>query len=253
MNTIAIIGYGHLGKALKRGLLRSGVQKELIFVANNQKATKKVVSSSDIIFLTVKPKVVHEVVYSIKDLISDKLLISAAAAVSVSQIKKSSGNKNLKIIRIMPNIPIAYQSGVIGLYANSYVLPTEKKKIVRILAALGSVIECKKESELDAFTVLGGSGPAIAAFCIMLLIKAGKKLGLSKQVSEQIALQTCKGTITVLQESRQTAQELQQSVATKGGVTDSILQHLHEQKIEQQFVESLELGYDKIKRIKTAL
>lgn len=253
MNKIGIIGYGHLGKALKKGLIRSGIAKESIFVANTQKESKRVVSNADLLFITVKPKDVFRLIRDIREEVKDKILISAAAAVSIAHISKSAKYAKLKIIRIMPNLPIAHQQGVIGLYANKYILPAEKKKIIRILTALGKVIECKRESEIDAMTILSGSGPAITAYYILLMIKAGMSIGLSKLVSEQIALQTVKGTITTIQESQQTVEELQNAVATKGGITETILRNFNDQNIPNQFVASMERGYGKIKRIKEEL
>src|SRR5207248_6121374 len=101
-----------------------------------------------------------------------------------------------KVIRIMPNINVSYNEGAIGLFANSQVLEFEKKEITKTLSLLGMVIPCKKETDLDTLTVLAGSGPAIVAYCIDMLAKSGKSLGLTKKISDQAALQTFDGTLT---------------------------------------------------------
>lgn len=253
MKKLAIIGYGHMGKALKQGLVRGGFQKEHIFVSNESAENKRIAAKADIIFITVKPKHVYEVLWELRDILVGNIVISAAAAVPLAHMKKATRNKVSRLIRIMPNLPIAYQSGLIGMFASKAVSPAEKKEVTKLLSLLGNVIECKTEKEIDALTVVAGSGPAIAAYTIGMLAKIAKKMGVNKSVVEQVALQTYSGTLTLLKESKQSPIDLQKAVATKGGVTEVVLKDLDEQKLPLKFEASLRKGYDKIETIKDEL
>ena len=59
---LAIIGIGHLGRAIYKGLINSGFKKENIILSNSSKNNKKAVLQANWILLCVKPLLVHQVV-----------------------------------------------------------------------------------------------------------------------------------------------------------------------------------------------
>jgi len=146
-------------------------------------------------------------------------------------------------------LPIAYGEGVIGLCTNAHVSHGEKEQMIRLLASLGSVVDCESEEDLDVITIISGSGPALVAYFISLLSKSGQAFGLEAKKAEKVYLQTVIGTLTLLEKTHQTSIELQNAVATKGGVTEQIIQSLDKEKIASRFLKSLEQGYVKIKKI----
>ncbi|MEK7571746.1 MAG: pyrroline-5-carboxylate reductase dimerization domain-containing protein [Patescibacteria group bacterium] len=247
-NKIAIIGMGHVGKALKQGLLSSGWKQKQLLTSNSAAENKKIAEQADWIILAVKPNKIAEVVKQIA-LKKEKVLFSVAIAVTTSHLKKLTTGEQ-KIIRMMPNLSIAYRQGVIGCFFREEISQTEKKKIQHFLQRLGKVIEVSEEKDLDAFSVLVGSGPAVVAYCIEMCIQAGQNLNLSKKTAQQIALQTFAGTVLYLQKTKQSAVELQAAVATKGGITEEIITMLDQQKVSDRFMQSLLRGYDKIKEMR---
>lgn len=243
---IAIIGTGHMGSSLMKGLLNSGFKKKNIFLSNKSIDNKKVAVQADWIILAVKPLIAQEVVQEIKDIIKNKLLISVAAAVSVSTLKVYTWNKKQKIIRIMPNIPVAYNEGVIGLYRNGYVSNVEKDAVITMLSSLGTVSELKNEQELDSLTLISACGPAIVSYFINMLSKSAISLGLSEKEAELIALKTFTGTLIYLQRTGITPKNLQQAVATKGGITEEIIKSIEKNNLYSLFDKSIKNGKLKI-------
>lgn len=180
---IAIIGGGHIGLALIQGLINSGkVSSSQLIVANpslskithlkkhgveittdNRIAAVK----ATLVFLAVKPFVVDQVLLEISDLVKDKLIISLAAVVTIDKLINRV--KNTKVLRIMPNMSISCNQGVIGLYAKK-LTGQDKKHIRELLTCLGLVVEVKKEKDLDALTLLSGCGPAIVAQFMDILV-----------------------------------------------------------------------------------
>lgn len=251
-NTIAIIGAGHMGKSMMQGLLQGGFAKDTLFVSNSASDNKNVVEQAAWVLLTVKPMLVETVLKDLGPRIHNKLIISAAAGLPIAKIASFIQNPEQKIIRIMPNLPVAYQQGVIGLWANTAVTEAEKRTVVDCFATLGTVIECTDEDGLDALTIVSGCGPAIAAYCISLLTQAGEAYGLPKETAAITAVQTFQGTLTYLHNTKQSAAELQASVATKGGITEQIIQNLDNNDVKKIFVHSLQTGYKKIKQLNEA-
>lgn len=250
---IAVIGMGHMGKALMEGLIVCGFKKENILISSSNETNRKVATDADWIILAIKPAVVSKVILEIKDIILDKLLFSVAAGVGIATIEEYIGNSKQKIIRLMPNLPIVTQQGILGYYANANVTNEENETAISFFSGMGKVVVCTKEEELDVITVIAGCGPALVAYFVSLFSQSGYEFGLDEKVSEALALQTFTGTLEYMNNTRQTAEELQTSVATKGGITESILNSLNEKEIPSQFIESLEQGYAKVKGVEDSL
>ncbi len=252
-NKIAIIGAGHMGNALAKGFLHCGLKKENLFLSNTSDDNKKVATKADWIIIAVKPINVQQVIGEIKDIIADKLLLSVAAGVTIEMLQQWTNNNGQKIIRLMPSLPITYNQGVIGFCANKNISDEEVKQTKNILSLLGTVIDCQNENDLDAITLIAGCGPALVCYFMEMLAQSGEEFGLTKEVSQQLALQTFIGTLTHLQKTKQSPIELQNSVATKGGVTETIIKSLDEKNLSGNFKESLETGCTKIANLKSSL
>lgn len=256
---LAIIGGGHIGLALVEGFINSGkiVSSQLI-VANPSLSkiahlkkhgiemtmdNRIAAAKATLVFLAVKPFVVDQVLLEISDLVKGKFVISLAAVVTIAKLKKRV--KNAEIIRIMPNMSISCNQGVIGLFTDGQ----DKKEIVQLLSLLGLVVEMEKEEELDALTLLSGCGPAIVSQFIEILANYGIKIGLLSEISHKLALRTFEGTISLLEKSALSPNQLIQSVATKGGITEMILNKLQQSDFQNRFAQAMETGYARIKEL----
>ena len=266
---IAIIGTGHIGQTLLEGLLNSGIAKSRFIVThpsyirlknvskkygvkvtiNNQKAAKE----AYFIFIAVKPFIVKEVIKGIKDTIDKKILLSVAATVNIDLLESYSENHRQKIIRLMPNIPIAQNHGVIGFYANKNIKDIDEKEIITLLSNLGEIIRVKKEKNLDILTLVSACGSAIVSYFIELLAKYGQSKGLTTNDSINIALKTFEGVLVYLKKTCLDPTQLRESVSTKGGITEKILIDLIKKGFYRQFEESMNEGYLKIEEIKNKL
>ena len=242
---IAVIGIGHMGKALMRGLLNVGYKKSNLLLSNDSSQNRSVATKADWLLLCVKPLVVGQVITDIKDKLQDKLLISVAAATTISSINNVIGDKKQKIARIMPNIAVSCNRGVIGLYSQNISLE-EKNELISVLSTLGQVLEVKKEKDLDILTVLSSCGPAIVAYFLQLVSDYGLKGGLSKKLTNKLVSQTFQSTLSYLLEHKMTSSELITSVATPGGVTESIINALNNNDFNKLFEKAMDNGYTKI-------
>lgn len=247
---LAIIGIGHMGKSLIKGLLNSGFKKDNIILSNRSEDNKKVVLQADYIIIAVKPLIVCKIIEEIKNYSKDKLLISVAAAVSISSIKRYTQNRKQKIIRLMPNISVMYNQGVIGFYANKYVSKKEKEEIKNMLSPLGMVVEVKNEKEIDILTLIAACGPAIVCYFMDMLSKSALALGLPRSIIGPIVLETFAGTLIYLQETRFNFEKLQNIIATKDGVTEQIIKSMEDKNLYSLFEDSIKNGKLKIDKMR---
>lgn len=258
---IAIIGGGHMGLALAEGLVKGGkilpsrlwiadptlskiqhLKKYNIRITTNNSLA---VSSADIIFIAVRPSVVKEVMNEISGLIKNKLLLSVAATLSVKKLKADT-YKNQRIIRIMPNLPVAYNKGVVGFFAGNRISAQDKVSVVKILSSLGEVVKLKNEKELDIITLVSACGPAIVSSFVEMIARYAKEKKIDKKVVSRIVTQTFTGTLDYLNKAGVSPAEFIKSVATKGGITETILKNLNKE-FEKIFTQAMEKGRIKIK------
>lgn len=261
IDRIAIIGGGHLGSALANGLVRGGMRPTLMSVSGpsvtKNRALKNLgvlttrdncaaASGASWIFLAVKPAMVSVVLDEIKPVIGGKILISLAAGIRLRDLKKMAPHAH--VARVMPNIPIAINRGV-SVYCAGSLLTREQKDLVRILSSLGVAIPVRSDDELDVVTLLSGCGPGIVSFFIAALADAAKTLGLSDETANSLSLQTFSGTLGYLEHTRKSPQELMQSVATKGGITEEILAALDRRGLKKIVARALARGHARIKNL----
>jgi pyrroline-5-carboxylate reductase len=171
MPKLAIIGYGNMGKAIADGLLLSGnfTKKDLVF-GTEDASNIKAVKCAKTVILAVKPDVISNVIDVIKDnLTPDHLIISVAARVKISDIKKflnrdnrgGGGNslnnkKNIPIVRVMPNICAAFGQSMSCWVKSREVTGAQVKLVKLILNSIGKEIEIKDEKQFGLITMLAG-------------------------------------------------------------------------------------------------
>ncbi len=250
---IAIIGVGHMGKCLLNGLVSGGFTRSNILLSNTSDTNREVAKKADWIIIAVRPLLAHKVMEEIKDVIQDKLLISVVAAVPIKSIENYTQNLKQKIIRIMPNIPITYNQGVVGLYSSTSVSVSEKNEAIATLSLLGLVIELKKENELDILTLISACGPAIVSYFMNIFSRVALSFGLSNDIAELLTMQTFIGTLFYLKKTDLSPEYLQKIVTTKGGVTEEIIKSLTESELYPSFEDGIKKGKRKIDKIKAEI
>jgi len=237
---LGIIGSGKIGEALINGLTSSKkISKENLVSSDVREERRdyiakkysieclgnnlELVKRSDVIILAIKPNDVKKVILRIKDALTDKhLLISIAAGVTINYIMKNL-KKQVPIVRGMPNIPVLIQEGITVLTtANG----TNKHLTLakEIFGSVGKVVVLE-ERHLDAVTGLSGSGPAYIFMMIESLVESGVKVGIPREISNLLAVQTTIGSAKMVLETGEHPALLRDMVTTPGGVTiDGIIQ-----------------------------
>ena len=140
---LGFIGCGNMAGAIIRGIIASGAaQAQDITGADLSAAAREkiqaasgicvtadnaeVVRRSDIIFLTVKPQYLEEVILGIRgEADPGKLFVSIAAGRSVSWIEERFGDYPVRLVRLMPNTPALVGEGMTAACANDRVSEQE--------------------------------------------------------------------------------------------------------------------------------
>lgn len=253
---IGFIGCGKMASAIIKGIKGSSFAEN--FVIRGSEVTeesakmasqkldievfsdnKKLVQSSDIIFVATKPNTVIEVLEEIKScLSSDKLIVSIAAGVNTSKISMVV-DKN-PIIRVMPNTPALVKLGMFGICKGPNSEDSQIELIKDILSLLGKCI-IVEENQIDIVTAISGSGPAFFYQVIEDIARAGEKLGLDYEKSLILATQTALGSAQmVFDRGDLSVQTLIDNVATKGGCTFVGISEMKAQNSDKMFYDVID-------------
>ena len=271
---IAFIGPGVMAEAMIAGLLHKKLaEPEHITVSGpreergeqlNQKYGIKTTtdntsaaSHADVVVLSVKPQRLSEVMKGLKGVRSDALVLSIIAGANIKKI--STGLKHKSVVRSMPNTPGQIGEGI-TVWTSSNEVTSEQQETARaILGALGDEVFVEDESYLDMATALSGSGPAYVFLFTEALIDAGVHMGFPRRISEQLVLQTIKGSVAYYHYAERHPATLRNQVTSPGGTSAEALYYLDKagfrtaisRAVWAAYQRSLELGKEKPGHIDT--
>lgn len=265
---IAFIGPGVMAEAMIAGLLRkklaspeniiaSGPREERGTELNGKYNIKTSVdnaaaaSQADVVVLSVKPQRLSEVMKAIKGIRPDALVLSIIAGANIKKI--STGLKHKSVVRSMPNTPGQIGEGITVWTASKEVSEEQQEMARAILGALGEEVFVEDESYLDMATALSGSGPAYVFLFTEALIDAGVHMGFPRRISEQLVLQTIKGSVAYYHYAERHPATLRNQVTSPGGTSAEALYYLEKagfrtalsRAIWAAYQRSLELGKEK--------
>ncbi len=227
---IGFIGSGNMGGALARAIARVSYVDVLLYDISSEKAKALAAdvagravelgecAEADVVFLGVKPHLISGVASSIKKYISEKtVIVSMAAGVAIKKITDVLG-ESAKVIRIMPNTPVAYGKGMI-LYSASKAVDENDLTSFRDYMKYTGRLDLIPESLIDAGSAVSGCGPAFVYMFIEALADGGVAAGLPRERAMQYAAETVIGAATVVLESGKHPGELKDAVCSPGGST----------------------------------
>ncbi|MFO0333924.1 MAG: pyrroline-5-carboxylate reductase [Pseudomonadota bacterium] len=238
---VAVIGGGHMARALIGGWLARGLAPADVHVSDPSAAQREgllrdcpglrihaenaaAATSADVWVLAVKPQQLPEVARELAPQASAAapLAISVAAGVRAADLARWLGPR-AEVVRTMPNRPALVGAGVTALYAPPGVAAARREVAGRLLDAVGTTVWVDAEEQLDAVTAVSGSGPAYFFLLIELLEAAAVEQGLPPVVARRLAIDTAWGGAKLARESADDPATLRAQVTSKGGTTAAAL------------------------------
>jgi pyrroline-5-carboxylate reductase len=237
---LAILGGGHMGRALIGGLLRSGVRPERISVGECSAAARasltrefgvtatadnaRVVEGAAIVVLAVRPQEAAALFAGIGPVLRAQrpLLLSVAAGVRLRTLQSWCG-PGVPVARAMPNRPALCGAGATALYAPPEVSAELRVAAERIARAVGEVVWVSAEDHLDLVTALSGSGPAYFFLLAQLMAESATSLGLPAPVARTLAAATLHGAGLLAHTANADLARLKADIASPGGTTEAAL------------------------------
>jgi pyrroline-5-carboxylate reductase len=254
---IAIIGTGNMGEALVSGLICSGSSSPKNIICTDARQNKldeisskykvrttanniEAVAEADIVVYAVKPQIMAAVlIETAGKLDMSKLVISIAAGVPLAAME-SCISKDLRLIRVMPNIAAAVKEAATAIAAGEHATQGDIELAMEIFNSIGKCIFLKENYLMDAVTGLSGSGPAYIFLIVDALADAGVKVGLSRQDSLFLAAQTVLGAAKLLIETQEHPGQLKDKVTSPGGTAIAGLATLESGGLRTTLIDAVE-------------
>ena len=249
MKDVILFGYGKMGSSIARGWLLKKLDFNILIIekvsslrkiANkdgfkayeNMDRLNEVHNSKtfDIIFLAVKPQQMAETICSFsKYNLNKSVFVSIAAGLSFSWFRKKI-NKEIKIVRAMPNLPASIGFGVTGYCKSKNISEEEDKNINALLSAFSKTIYLNNENLIDSVTAISGSGPGYIFYLVEVLSQIAVDQGFAKKDAKNLAKETLIGSARLIETSNIDPKTLKENVTSPGGTTEAGLLVLESKK-----------------------
>jgi pyrroline-5-carboxylate reductase len=262
MQRIAILGGGRIGEALLAGLVSSG-WTDIVVTSRTESRVAALrerhgvtattsngdaIDGAGVVVVAVKPQDIDALLADVgASLSSEQMLLSCAAAIPTAYIEERIAD-GVPVVRAMPNAPSTVHEGMAGIAAGAHARDEHLDRAEEVLAHLGRVVRVA-ENHMDAITAVSGSGPAYFALLAEAMIEAGILLGLSREISTTLVVQTMLGTAKQLRDEGMHPVELRESVTSPGGTTIAAIRELEQAGVRAAFLNAIQAAMTRAREL----
>jgi pyrroline-5-carboxylate reductase len=262
---VAILGAGKIGESLLSGLLSSGWRKPEEITVTGRRAERvdelverygvrgttsnaEAVPGAHVIVVAVKPQDFEILLGEIGPVVSEgQTVLSVAAAITTASIEARLP-AGVPVVRSMPNAPSTVHEGIAGICAGAHADEEHLALAEEVLRHLGAVVRVQ-ERYMDAVTAVSGSGPAYFALLAEAMIEAGILLGLTRETSTQLVVQTMFGTAKLLRDEKMHPVELREMVTSPGGTTIRAIRELEQAGVRAAFLNAIQAAMERSREL----
>ena len=257
--TVAFIGAGNMAEAIARGLLAAGLRPDQLRASDPVEARRSLLATqlgirthaenaaalagADLVVLAVKPQHLANATASLPAG-ARPLFLSIVAGASLESLRRQLG-AGARVVRSMPNTPALIGAGIAALHALAGVDGEGRKQAAAVLEAVGGILWCEREEELDAVTAVSGSGPAYVFYFLEALEQAASELGFAPEEARRLAYATFSGAIRLAEQSGSEPALLRAQVTSKGGTTERAIAALDQAAVKAAIVAAVKAAAER--------
>ena len=254
-----------MGEALVAGLVASGWRRPEEIVVSDRRAERlsdlgarysvvttqanlEAVADVELVVIAVKPQDIQGLLAEIGAHIRPaQVVLSVVAGVPTRFIEERLSG-SVPVVRAMPNTPALVHEGMAGIARGRHARDSHVALATEVLSQVGRVVTVS-ENELDAVTAVSGSGPAYLALVSEAMIEAGILLGLSREVSTELVVQTMFGSAKLLRDEGMHPVALREMVTSPGGTTIRAIQVLEESGVRAAFLDAIQAAMERAQEL----
>lgn len=237
---VAFIGGGNMARAILEGARRAGALGERWVVAEPDEGRRGdfahgVASAGEALdrleameaspgegqlVLAVKPQVLGAVAEEIGARVASgpsRVVVSILAGMPSGRIRGLLGEP-ARVVRVMPNLALQIGRGMSAVCLGEGGREGDEARATELLEGAGRVVTIR-ESLMDAFTGIAGSGPAYVFYLAEGMMEAAVELGFTREEALLIVRETIAGAGELMASVPEHPHELRASVTSRGGTT----------------------------------
>lgn len=195
---------------------------------------------ADLVILSVKPQELGSVHGALQP---GALLLSIMAGIRIATIIEAFNHD--RVVRVMPNTPVAVKAGMSVWTATSTVTPEQRELTHNLLGSIGRDIYVEDESKVDMATALSASGPAYVFLFLEAMIEGGVAIGLTRAQAEEMATQTVLGSALYAQSSNASPADLRARVTSPAGTTAAGLLEMERGALRATVIDGIRAAYER--------
>lgn len=245
-----IIGFGHLGRAMGRGMIdKLGIDPKDILVAVKSAESRakaeneygvtvcadyaEVLEQADIIFWVLRKKVFLELGdLSANPHVQNKPQVSFMAGISIAETQSVLGP--VHITRAIPNLAMRNCESVTGYTA------CNSAEVEALFHRLGYAF-CVPEEDIEKVSAFASCGIGFAALVMDAFVEAAIGMGFEAEVANKVVEELFISTAHI-GDYAATAK----AVATPGGATEQGINRLNEAELHRVVAEAMQRSYTKL-------
>lgn len=257
---IALIGCGAMGAALLKGWLSLPHIEAFWVISPHRENLDPFLGDPRVHWFSSPHEFPHlpdAIVFAVKPFLLEDILpiyqsfktliISVAAGKSLSFYEAYF--PECPIVRVMPNLPVSFHQGVLGLLANKHMTIPQKAKVDICFQKLGFCLWVNSDEEIDKITAISGSGPAYVFYLMESLAESAEALGFEKKTANSLALQTFLGASLSAKTSELPPAVLRQQVTSAKGTTAAALQVLERGDLKKLMKAAVVAAFERAKEL----
>lgn len=262
---IGFIGCGNIARAMIGGLVKSKTITPQSIMASNRTTTKleevqekygiltttdnkAVAEFADILILSVKTNKYYDIITEIRDSVDEDTVIVSIAAGRTIETIENAFEKEIKLVRTMPNIPAIVGEAMSALCHNDLVIEEEFEMVLNIFRSFGEV-EVVDEELMDVVTAISGSSPALVYLFIESLADGAVLKGFPREKAYKMVSQAVLGAAKIVLETGKHPGQLKDEVCSAGGTTIEAIYALEKKGFRGHVIESIKMGTEKSKKL----
>lgn len=197
------------------------------------------VEGADVVVLSVKPQILPTVLEELRGAVRPGTTVVSIAAGVPTKVLEGALGHGVGVVRAMPNVAASVRASATAICRGASSKPRDLERARKLLGNVGLVVEVE-EDLMDAVTGLSGTGPLYLFLILEGLSDAGVKVGLSRAISTELAIQTLVGSAQLVRATGEHPAKLRDLVTSPGGTAITALHSLERSGMKAMLLDAVE-------------
>lgn len=229
---VIVVGCGHMGLAIVRGLLSSMPASRLCVVEQSEQRRAALaplyafsigselrIADEDLVVLAIPPQAFGDFSSTARrEFDRHTPVLSVMAGIVAGSISDALGTS--EVVRAIPNTPSEIFEGMSVYYADPTVSPGTLLRAKKLLQAIGRTIQVDAEHLVDDATAICGGGPAFVSYIADAFCSFAVSRGFTSAAGREMAAQVFAGTAKLMAHTGKSPMQLCREVMTPNGTTE---------------------------------